>query len=435
MSIKKTATTIDHRVNITDLFATDIAETAKKTGWEAWNLPWNIYLTNSQKKESGLLQQFIRSGLWNDVKRSYFPAPIDAVSKFSLKEYQKSHNATEAEMSSFRYYLDMIMGEVHKLPTVDVKPYKPSKVTSINRAVTSLWGDWHIGTNLVPEESGVKFGPVEEARAVAFLVKTVLDYKTDHRDNTRLIINIIGDLIENMLHGYNGAIPVPLQIIRCTSLLRQAFAHLSAGYREVDVFWVAGNHDRNPMIHPKRAIHDRQVQSFSSIIALILKQELEHKNSNVKIHISLKPEIAYDLFDHRIHGGHGDLFTTVPNPGKTLNVKDILHQVLVLNNKEIQDGRKPFEVHHLGHVHTPGILYVDEYCKLAINGPLLPPGMFAQSIGIRSGVRGHLLYESTPEYAIGDNRLIYLNGSELNSSLDKIIQVLPEFEEKEVKLK
>ncbi len=76
------------------------------------------------------------------------------------------------------------MGEIEKLPTLELDPYVPKKFAKTERTVTCLWGDWHIGSNMLPQSTGTKFGPVEEARAVAQVVKTLLEYKTDHRDQT-----------------------------------------------------------------------------------------------------------------------------------------------------------------------------------------------------------------------------------------------------------
>ncbi len=159
-----------------------------------------------------------------------------------------------------------------------------------------------------------------------------------------------------------------------------------------------------------------------------LRQIFNAEGSNVHIYLNELPETSYNLFDFRVHSTHGDMFVTMPNPGKTLNVSNIRTQLLDLNAAEIAAGRKPFKIQHIGHVHTPGVLYIDDFCNLAINGPLIPPSMHANSIGVRSAVRGQLLYESTAKYAIGDNRLIYLNGSEKDSSLDKIIHVEQDFD-------
>jgi hypothetical protein len=424
MSTKK----VSKKSSLIDLFASDIQDTAKKTGHHPTLLPWNVWLSNSSVKGTELMQQFIRSGLWHDVKRTYFPDLTDKVAKLELRDLQKRQNVSDLSNSSSRYFMDMLMGEISKLPALQIKPYVVRKPVPVSRAVTCLWGDWHIGTNMLPNESGYKFGPLEEARAVAQIVRTLLEYKTDHRDKTILIIDIIGDLLENQLHGLNNASAVPIQQAHVFSLIRQALLHLSQGYREIRVYWKAGNHDRNPIVHPKRAIHERQKQAFSTAVAMTLRQLFNVPGSNVHIYLDERPETSYDLFNFRVHSGHGDLFTTMPNPGKTLNVNYIHSQILRLNAREMSEKRKPFEIHHVGHVHTPGVLYIDNYCKLAINGPLLPPSMHAQSVGVTTCVRGQLLYESTAAFALGDNRLIYLNGSEHDSSLDKIIHVEQDFD-------
>lgn len=415
---------MNRKANLTDLFASDIATTARLTGHQPWELPWNVYLKNSQHKSKshGLLQQFIASNLWSTIKASYFPVPKDEVASVELKTYRQGRDALKKEVATGEFMLREFERIADAVKPEPIKFYKPAKRTETERYVIVNLSDWHIGANLNPEESGYKFGPVEEARAVARLAKTIINYKLDHRKNTRLILVGLGDWIENFLHGSSQASYVPIQLARTQDLLRQLIIQLiGGGFISIDFYGCTGNHDRDITIHQKRAVRQRWA-SWATLVYLNLKAMFENESSNVKFHLSKKPYIEFELFGVRYYGNHGDNFLTAPNPGKNLDTRNILHQAMKINNKEAQQGKAPFKVFMVGHVHTPGVLFLDEGCRLVINGPLLPPDMYAQSLGIQTAVRGHIMFEATPGFPIGDCRLITLDGSESDSKLDTIVK-------------
>lgn len=413
----------NRKQSLPDLYASDILAVAKETGHNPWELPWNVYLKNSKMKQTGLLQQFIASNLWTSVKQSYFPIPKDEVASVELRDFRRGRDALKREVATGTFMLREFERIAASFKPEPVKYFKPSPNQKVERAIVVVLSDWHSGSNLERDESGYAYGPLEEARAVAQLTKTILSYKLDHRKGTRLILVGLGDWIENVLHGTSEAAYVPLQIARVQELLRQMIIQLiNGGFHSIEFRGCGGNHDRDVTIHQKRAVRQRWA-NWATLVYLNLQAMFETAESNVKFFISKKPYIDFELFGVRYYGGHGDNFLTAPNPGKNLDTRTILHQAMKINNKEVNQGRAPFKVFMVGHVHTPGILWLDEGCRLVINGPLIPPDMYAQSLGIQTAVRGQMLFEVIPGFPIGDSRLITVDGSEKDESLDKIVKV------------
>jgi|GEM_PF-5299111 hypothetical protein len=431
MSSKKKQEThpmTDKKHSLTDLYASDIAATAKATGHNPWDIPWNVYIKNSthKGKSHGLLNQFIASNLWSTIRQTYFPVPKDAVASVELKIFRQGRDTLRRQVALGEYQLSALADLATKFQPVLVKPYVPKHKESLARAVVVEESDWHIGANLNPEEGCEKFGPLEEARAVAKLTEAIISYKKDHRDQSRLILALVGDFIENFLHGVAQSEFIPIQVIRVTDLLSQHIQHCAMNYPQVDIYCAPGNHDRDILVHPKRAVRMKSRASWATCIYGNL-QNMFKNVPNVKFHITEKPWLEFELFGTRYYGGHGDNFLTMPNPGKSLDTRSIYHQILKINNAESQKGLKPYRVYMTGHIHTGGVLFIDDGCRLITNAPLIPPDMFAKSVGIHSAVRGQMMFEATPEYPVGDIRLIDVRGSESDSKLDSIIKVNPIF--------
>ena len=420
------------REQLINLYASDVADTAKATGHEPWELPWNVYIKNSKYKgkSHGLLNQFIASNLWRSVKQSFFPVPVDEVASIQLQNLRKGQRDIKKELATSEYFIQELerLAKMYKPEPVHRYVSVPSK--EVDRAHIVNLSDWHIGSRLKKTEANIEWGPLQEARSVAQLAKTILSYKMDHRKTTRLILVGLGDFIENFLHGASEAEYLPIQLFRAQDLLRQLLVQLSFGeYQSIDFFWAVGNHDRDVIMHPKRAVRIRHAAMTMTII-MNLRTQFEFQGSNIHFHITERPHVEFELFGVRYYGGHGDNFLTAPNPGRALDTKSIYHQAMKINNAEVQYGRKPFKVFMVGHVHTPGVIFLDDGCRLVINGAIVPPDMYAQSVGIHSSVRGQMMFEAMPGFPIGDIRLISVEGSENDPSLDKIVKVCKTFDDK-----
>src|SRR5690606_38995498 len=80
-------------------------------------------------------------------------------------------------------------------------------------------------------------------------------------------------------------------------------------------------------------------------------------------------------------------------------------------------------VFQIGHTHVPSVTHLGNGATLVTNGALVPVDEYAVSLGLMESSPGQMLYESTPDYPVGDIRYIRVSKETDNdSSLEKIIK-------------
>jgi predicted phosphodiesterase len=396
-----------------------IIEIANTLNIPPHNLPYEKYI-----EQGGL----ITTKAAYVVARNQFFGKVSLANDWELRSVKQRQGQLERELGSFQYYLREAQRVAEIYEPVKMMPYIPKKHSIVERAVVVELSDWHIGANLMLEEAGIKFDAEAEARAVAIIANGIISYKRDHRDETRLVLVLLGDFIENMIHGISTADPVEIQEARAFDLLFQLLWHLSNHFVEIDIYCTGGNHDRDLLIHPKPGVRMRWANKATQIYANLAHVFSRCEKSNINFHITKKPNIEFELFGARYYGGHGDNFFKVPNPGKKLDMAAVELQTMRNNNKETREGRKPFDVFMTGHLHRPTVSYLNDGSCLVMNGPLIPVDMFAQSIGLQTARCGQMMFEAIPGHPVGDVRLIRVDYPLKDKSLDKIIKVNPIFE-------
>jgi hypothetical protein len=76
----------------------------------------------------------------------------------------------------------------------------------------------------------------------------------------------------------------------------------------------------------------------------------------------------------------------------------------------------------VGHVHTPLTMLMESGCHIVVNGCLSGVDPFAQSIGIFANNPAQIMFETTPNHAVGDVRIVQLKEADNNAALDDIIE-------------
>lgn len=299
-----------------------------------------------------------------------------------------------------------------------VKPYKSKKQSK--RAINIVFSDIHIGADVRSEETGVEnYGKIEESRRLAAVVREVIDYKPQYRDETELNVLLIGDLIQNQLHDLRDGAPLAEQIIRAIHLLTQAMMQFSANFKKVNVYCSSGNHGRSSARHKTRAVNQKW-DSHETVIAYALKTALRQQK-NVTFHIPKTPYGTYEVFGDQILYTHGDNFINPGFPGSSIQTKSLETQLNKIN-ASLPDN-KEFKACVVGHVHTASQTYLGNGCVMITNGALISPDEYAVSIGIVEAQTGQMLFESYPGYAVGDTRFIRVGAKEdKDASLDLIIK-------------
>lgn len=320
------------------------------------------------------------------------------------------------------YFLDLVQKKiVETFPTkLEVPKQVKRKFHPKKRKLNLLLSDLHLHSMLDGKSVSAIYKQDEEARSVAHIINQACLYKQQYRHETELNIHFIGDLIEGKIHDVQFTEPLAKQCAAAISTLFQGIYYASQNFEKIEVWFVSGNHDRNPIVHSDRASLGKW-DSFGTIIAYAIKTALK-PIKNVKINIPLTPYYTCDVFGAKAFFTHGDNVINVGNPGKNVNIKNIQIQIDAWNNK-FDSNSDRCRLFAVGHVHTAMDFVLPNGVQVMINGALIPPNSHAESSGYFQGNCGQWLWESVPGYLVGDRRFINVTNEHRNDKeLDNIIQ-------------
>lgn len=333
------------------------------------------------------------------------------------KKVEKSNKVTLENLLT----ADSVSRFIESLNIPVIKPHKPMvSKKPIKRALSLTLSDLHFGADIRAEETGyLTYGPVEEARRFAEVIKQTIEYKPHYRLETELHINLCGDLIQHKLHDPQAAAPVSEQICRAIHLLSQGFAQIAESFPVVNIRCATGNHGRDLNRHQKRATTGKW-DSVETIIYYSLKKILS-KYKNIKFDIPKTPFVIYNVMGHKAFTTHGDTVLNVGNPGKSLNIKAIENQVNQIN-ASLKD-KEEIKLVFVGHTHCASVSNLNSGTLLVTNGSLPPSDDFAVSLGYLENRSSQTLIEITEKHAVGDIRFIRVDAeTDKDVSLDKIIK-------------
>lgn len=323
---------------------------------------------------------------------------------------------------------DSIARFVESLNIPVIKPHKPLVAKKpIKRAISLTLSDLHFGADIKTKETGyLDYGPVEESRRFAEIVKQTIDYKPHYRLETELHINLLGDLIQHKLHDAQAAAPVSEQICRAIHLLSQGFAQIAENFPVVNIRCATGNHGRDLNRHQKRATSGKW-DSIETVIYYSLRKILSNYK-NVKFDIPKTPFVIYEVMGHKAFATHGDTVLNIGNPGNSLNIKGIENQVNQIN-ASLRD-KEEIKLVFVGHTHCASVSNLNSGTLLVTNGALPPSDDYAVSLGYLENRSSQTLIEITQKHAVGDIRFIRVDAdTDKDTSLDKIIKPYEGFNE------
>lgn len=365
-----------------------------------------------------------KAGGFAAIKKAYFEKdlPKDRVATGEVKETKKYYASIEKELENREVFTAKLKEAVDNMPAIKMKPYKfkaksykSGKV--IKRVVNALLSDLHFGSDIDHRETGIKWGKIEEARCFARVVKNICSYKSHYRSETKLVANILGDIIENVLHGTGSQAPIHEQACRAIHLLSQGIARFSEAFAEVEINFAVGNHGRDVGIHHGRATSQKW-NAVETTIYYAVKKACGHLK-NVKFNQPLTPWVTYEAMGHKIYTTHGDTNFSIGNPGNAISIRSIETQVNRLNSNLKDDDK--YAVIAFGHVHLALSTQLPNGAYIIMNGALVPPNPYAQTLGIMKSPQNQVIWESTEGFAVGDQRFINCSGAETDKSLDSYI--------------
>lgn len=274
---------------------------------------------------------------------------------------------------------------------------KRSKDT-IKRTVVLLLSDLHFGSDLLSLDNPIPYRAIEEARRLEFVTRETIDYKPQYRANTELLLLLNGDLLDGAIHDLNNTATITEQMIVCWKYFQPMMAWFSKTFPKVRVVCTTGNHSRITTYNARRAT-SAKYNSYETILYYGLK-EMCSSLSNVEFFIPFMPVAMVDVYGNKILVSHSDTEIKIGHPdNQAAQNAAILDKI---NSTELYGSK--FEVAAFGHWHTGRVHYKNP--RTVFNAALVPPNGHARTMGYIGEASGQMLFECTPDYALGDVRFL-----------------------------
>lgn len=288
------------------------------------------------------------------------------------------------------------------------------------RIVNVLLSDLHFGSHLLTETCPLEYNTAQESRRLGRVVEQVAEYKKQYRQDSKLIVHLLGDIIQGQLHDQRDGDPLAIQFATAVHYLTQAVMFLSSQFPSVDVYCQTGNHGRNMARHHDRAVNEK-FDSIETMVYVAVKAAVVNSGiTNCKIYIPKTPYYTCMLFDSKMFATHGDGVLKPGYPGRSINIAGLAQQVSKWNTARNIGG--PFSVFAVGHVHTGSITMLPGNVAMITNGCLVPPDQFSLTIGNPDNTCGQWIWEAVPGHAIGDQRYVVVDNAEDNPRYNDIIK-------------
>jgi hypothetical protein len=373
-------------------------------------------------------------GGYTNLRDTYFQRPmtraslpVDAVKVRETAARNRKEVKLASREQAFLDKFEEMSARLFEKVVVPAPVSKGSKVKpkTVARELNILLSDLHFGSDLDPRYVPMKYGIVEEARRLAHVVKTVCDYKRDHRAETRLRVHLAGDIIQGQLHDQRDGDILAAQCARAIHLLTQAVAVFAAEFPAgVEIDCSTGNHDRFTSRHKERATYEK-ADSLATVIYFAVKTATKNL-PNVKFEITRKPFTSYESFGAKCFGTHGDTVLNPGYPGNVINAKNLEMQINRINAS--LPNAEEYKLFFLGHVHVGTVIHMGNGAILITNGALIPSDQYSVSIGLFENSCGQSMWESVKGHVVGDYRFITVNGAtDKDESLDKLIVPFVDF--------
>lgn len=303
-------------------------------------------------------------------------------------------------------------------PPIIYEPFKLDSKKPTKRVTVMHLSDTHFHADIDSEEMGGinKYGPMEEARRLAFFTREVANYKKQHRAETELVIALNGDLIQGVIHDQESTPAITTQMAAAMHLLTQSISFLASEFKKVRVVCTVGNHAR--MMH--KGNKGRQTRekwdSFATILHVGLKYALK-QHENIEFEIPVAPYAYVDILGHKFLFTHSDTVLSVGYPGKSINVQNAKNKI-----NDLKEGIGHIDAVCVGHVHVDTKQILPNGVIMLTNGSLSGVDEFALSIGITSNNPTQQIFEVTKDHVVGDLRSVQVVEADKDESLDELIE-------------
>ena len=267
------------------------------------------------------------------------------------------------------------------------------------RTVVLLLSDLHIGSDLGSRENPVRYGAVEEARRLEYVVRQALDYKPQYRTDSELLLLLNGDLVEGyLLHDLRDGAPLTEQKVAFWRYFHAAMGLFAQQYPRVRVVCQPGNHGRDRIRHPGRATSSKwDGHEWQMYWAL---REMCSALPNVSWDIPQRAVAVVDLYGSQLLLTHGDTEVKLGDPDTAAERNGLTLDRI--NSTGIYGAT--FDAAAFGHFHKPR--YRPGRVRTIFNGALVPPNGWHRTMGFVGEPCGQWLWEAVEGFPVGDLRFI-----------------------------
>lgn len=391
-----------------------------------------ISLADLEEQDASLTPWELRKlGGLSNIKNVHFPQEDkDLATTRTLSQSNTYIKKLERQLGDKLALQDelksVVDANITPLPKIPFRAYKSNK-TSLKREVVAMLNDTHIGLVVDPEEIGDlnSFDFKEAGRRFAYFVKEVADYKPHVRAEVRkmhLILN--GDLIAGIIHGLDTK-GIHLLVHQKNALLHilvHGLTFLAQEFKDIEVHGIAGNHCRaihkNHGQRPVSEVYDSLVNDTFYSLSVAFRN-----NPRIGFNFPKTPYGFIKLPGGRAMFAHGDhIFSkAIGNVGNTINVKALSIAIKNFNAGEVVKGNDPIKLLLLGHVHCYAHFITDDGVEVYIAPSLSGSDAYSHSLTINTNFAAQVVFESTPDFILGDSRLIRVLKADNMSELDKIV--------------
>lgn len=301
------------------------------------------------------------------------------------------------------------------------KVTKP-KLVAEEREIVALISDTHFGIEIDDRELGGvnKYNWQIAARRMGLFAEQIATFKHDQRSKTPVLrLCLGGDLAQGIIHLSEANTDlISHQVIGTTHILYQLIDYLRNFFEKICIECTTDNHMR--MVHKggSRAT-SQKFDSYATFIHHALSMGF-HGCKDVEFNIPKTPYTVFEVLGNKFYLTHGDTLINVGMPGRKIHTDHITNAANRLN-ASLKD-KEEYKVILVGHVHTPVFITLDNGTELVINGTGSGLDPYAQSIGIFESNPVQVIFESTSDFPVGDQRKVFLKKADNDPKYEKIIE-------------
>lgn len=276
---------------------------------------------------------------------------------------------------------------------------RPVRFSGREQAV-SVISDLHIGARVDPREVIVNAYDLDIAqRRLDAVIDTEIAIAQDKIGAKIFNAWMLGDIVSGMIHDeleVTNEITIMEQVNTATDMLQVQLQKLADEFETVNVVCLSGNHGRTKQ---KPYIAQHSVNNYDWMVAQSLERGLTNR-PNIHFNIPRSPWTIINVAGTRFVVRHGHKKGSgnslgIPAYGLT---RDAFQRKVLLIEEDIK-----WDHAVIGHYHQFGVIPVAGRTKVIMNGSLIGPDAFADSI-TAGGAPSQTLFGVHPEYGLTEIR-------------------------------